>query len=47
MGGASIRLAEIQADNIQYSTAAIDDRDATVLSVSLAFELEKGKSENE
>ena len=37
MGGASIRLAEIQADNIQYSTAAIDDRDATVLSVSLAF----------
>ena len=37
MGGASIRLAEIQADNIKYQTTTTFDRDATVLSVSLAF----------
>ena len=37
MGGASIRLAESQGDNIGYSTAATADRDMTTLSVSLAF----------
>ena len=37
MGGASIRLAESQGDNIGYSTGATADRDATTLSVSLAF----------
>jgi len=37
MGGASIRLAESQGDNLGYSTAAADDKDATTLSVSLAF----------
>jgi len=37
MGGASIRLAEASADNMKYSTGAANDRDATTLSVSLAF----------
>ena len=37
MGGASIRLAEAQADNMKYQTTAAYDRDATTLSVSLAF----------
>jgi len=37
MGGASIRLAEASVDNAKYSTAATGDRDATTLSVSLAF----------
>jgi len=37
MGGASIRLAEASADNMKYQTAAAYDRDATTLSVSLAF----------
>jgi len=37
MGGASIRLAESSADNLGYSTAAANDKDATTLSVSLAF----------
>jgi len=37
MGGASIRLAEASVDNAKYSTAASGDRDATTLSVSLAF----------
>jgi len=37
MGGASIRLAEAQATNMKYQTAAAYDRDATTLSVSLAF----------
>ena len=37
MGGASIRLAEATADNMTYGTAATNDRDATTLSVSLAF----------
>ena len=37
MGGASIRLAEATADNMVYSTATSKDRDATTLSVSLAF----------
>jgi len=37
MGGASIRLAESSVDNSKYSTAAAMDRDATTISVSLAF----------
>jgi hypothetical protein len=37
MGGASIRLAEGTADNTAYQTGAGYDRDATTLSVSLAF----------
>ena len=37
VGGASIRLAESSADNMKYNTAAMYDRDATTLSVSLAF----------
>jgi hypothetical protein len=37
MGGASIRLAESQGDNLGYQTGAAYDRDATTLSVSLAF----------
>ena len=37
MGGASIRLAEASIDNAKYQTAASGDRDATTLSVSLAF----------
>ena len=37
MGGASIRLAEASADNMKYQTAAANDRDATTISVSLAF----------
>jgi outer membrane protein OmpU len=37
MGGASIRIAEASADNMTYGTAAANDRDATTISVSLAF----------
>tara|TARA_B100001123_G_scaffold367329_1_gene427557 strand:+ start:230 stop:1243 length:1014 start_codon:yes stop_codon:yes gene_type:complete len=37
MGGASIRLAEASVDNAKYQTTAAFDRDATTLSVSLAF----------
>jgi hypothetical protein len=37
MGGASIRLAEGQADNMDYQTGVDYDRDNTILSVSLAF----------
>jgi outer membrane protein OmpU len=37
MGGASIRLAEASGTNMKYNTAAMYDRDATTLSVSLAF----------
>jgi len=37
MGGASIRLAEAQVDNSKYQTGATYDRDATTISVSLAF----------
>jgi hypothetical protein len=37
MGGASVRLAQSEGDNMAYSTAAGGDRDMTVLSVSLAF----------
>jgi outer membrane protein OmpU len=36
-GGASIRLAEASADNASYQTTAAYDKDATTLSVSLAF----------
>jgi hypothetical protein len=35
MGGASFRIAEIQADNIGY--VETDDRDATIISMGLAF----------
>jgi hypothetical protein len=37
MGGASIRLAEGDGDNMAYQTGATYDRDNTVLSVALAF----------
>jgi len=37
MGGASIRIAEAQADNMKYQNTAAYDRDATTVSVSLAF----------
>jgi outer membrane protein OmpU len=37
MGGASIRIADSQADNMDYNTGAAYDRDSTVISVSLAF----------
>ena len=37
MGGASIRLAEASVDNAKYQTTAAYDRDATTISVSLAF----------
>jgi len=37
MGGASIRIAEAQADNMKYQNTAAYDRDATTISVSLAF----------
>ena len=37
MGGASIRLAEASVDDSKYQTGAAYDRDATTLSVSLAF----------
>ena len=37
MGGASIRLAEIQGENLSYSNAETNDKDATILSVALAF----------
>jgi hypothetical protein len=37
MGGASIRYAETEADNAAYQTSTIYDKDAKVISVSLAF----------
>ena len=37
MGGASIRVAEATSDNNKYQTAAMYDKDATTISVSLAF----------
>jgi len=37
MGGLSIRVAEQSVDNKNYSTAAANQRDATTLSVALAF----------
>jgi hypothetical protein len=36
-GGLSIRLAEQTVDNKSYATAAANQRDATTLSVALAF----------
>jgi len=37
MGGASLRLAQVEADNVDFSADQSADRDATVVSVSLAF----------
>jgi len=37
MGGASIRVAEGSADNMDYNTGAAYDRDNTIISVALAF----------
>jgi hypothetical protein len=37
MGGASIRLAQASIDNASYQTTAMYDRDATTLSIALAF----------
>ena len=37
MGGASIRIAEVDVANAAYSTAATADKSATVISLSLAF----------
>jgi len=37
MGGASIRLAQASVDNASYQTTAMYDRDATTLSIALAF----------
>jgi len=37
MGGASIRIMDASADNMDYSTSASQDRDNTVISVALAF----------
>jgi hypothetical protein len=37
MGGLSVRLAESTIDNQNYTTGAANQRDATTLSVALAF----------
>ena len=37
MGGASIRIMDASATNMDYNTSASQDRDNTVISVSLAF----------
>ncbi len=37
MGGASFRIADIEAKNVGYSDAASADREATVISLGLAF----------
>ena len=37
MGGATINLADITADNTYFGTAVIDDKKATVISLGLAF----------
>ena len=37
MGGATINLADISADNTYFGTAVIDDKKATVISLGLAF----------
>jgi len=37
MGGASIRVAQGSADNMDYNTGAAFDRDNTIISVALAF----------
>jgi outer membrane protein OmpU len=37
MGGVSVRLADASIDNQNYSTGAANQRDATTLSIALAF----------
>ena len=37
MGGASIRYADLEVDNAAYQTTKAYDKDARVISVSLAF----------
>ena len=37
MGGASIRFADVSVENASYQTQAQYDKDAKILSVSLAF----------
>jgi len=37
MGGATFRIAEIDVENAAYTTAASGDKDATVISLGLAF----------
>jgi hypothetical protein len=37
MGGASIRIAEVDVSNASYSTGAANDKDGTVISLGLAF----------
>ena len=36
-GGASVRVMRAQADNMDYSTAASQDRENTIVSIALAF----------
>ncbi len=37
MGGATVRIAEVDVENAAYSTAATADSDATIISLGLAF----------
>jgi len=37
IGGASLRIAEVKAKNVGFATGAAADKDATVISVGLAF----------
>jgi outer membrane protein OmpU len=37
MGGASLRIADVEAKNVGFSNAASADREATIISVGLAF----------
>ena len=37
VGGASVRIADLEVDNASYQTAAQYDKEATVISVALAF----------
>jgi hypothetical protein len=37
MGGATIRIAEVDVENQAYSTAAGTDVEATIISLGLAF----------
>jgi outer membrane protein OmpU len=37
MGGASIRIAEVDVSNASYTTASSADKDGTVVSLGLAF----------
>jgi len=37
MGGASMRLAQMDGDNLKYTTGTGQDKDATVISLALAF----------